>query len=258
MTRLARITLDSLACSRIEPPDDLLDEGQPVGGDGRHAGERQFERHGAGRRQRRTRLAESGPLFGRLDHDARRHRPAGDALAHLRTRDGAWSAARVRSVRHARRRARSRRRKCRARRRISLDRLPGRTSTTGGSARRRRVSSAFGAQFADALDQRMADIATRRPAEPQMRGRLERQDRKHGIDIGAHRAGAPGPPRPHRGRNVIEDRNRGRAPAHPARHLVGEIRTVDNDEGVRTRGDDAIGGFANAARRSSAAAAGWR
>ena len=42
----------------------------------------------------------------------------------------------------------------------------------------------------------------------------------------------PGPPRPDRRRDVIEDRDRRRAGAHPARDAVGEIRTVDDDQRI--------------------------
>ena len=40
-----------------------------------------------------------------------------------------------------------------------------------------------GAKLADLLDQRMADIAARRPAEPAVHVGLERQQRQHVVDV---------------------------------------------------------------------------
>ena len=73
-----------LACIRAAARSISSMQRDAIGGDGRHAGERKLERHRAGRRQRRARGAERGPFLGRLDHDARRHRPAGNAGAHVR------------------------------------------------------------------------------------------------------------------------------------------------------------------------------
>src|ERR1700733_12319735 len=92
----------------------------------------------------------------------------------------------------------------------------------------------------------MADIDAQRPAQALVRCRLERQDREHAVDIGAHGARAAGSPGPHCRRDVIDDRNRRRARTHTARNAVGEIGAVDNDERVGPRGDDRVGGFANA------------
>src|SRR5579863_506059 len=60
------------------------------------------------------------------------------------------------------------------------------------------------AQVTGALDERMADIGARRPAELDMDGRLERQDRQHLVDIIAHGTRASGPPRPNRRRDIVE------------------------------------------------------
>ena len=92
----------------------------------------------------------------------------------------------------------------------------------------------------------MADIDARRTAEPLVRGRLERQDGQHAIDIVAHGARPPGPPGPDRRRNIIEDGDRRRAGAHAPRDPVGEIRAIDDDQRVRARGDDGVGSLANA------------
>ena len=114
----------------------------------------------------------------------------------------------------------------------------------------------IGPQFGNALDQRMADIAARRTAELDIHRRLERQDGEHLIDISAHGAGAAGPPRPDRGRDVIEDRNFGREPAHAAGNPVGEIGTVDDHQSVRARRDHGGGGLRESGEKSSAAGAG--
>ena len=63
-----------------------------------------------------------------------------------------------------------------------------------------------------------------------MRRRLERQQRQHVVHIGAHGARAARPPGPHRGRDVVDDRNLRRRGAHLARHPMGEFGTVDDHQ----------------------------
>ena len=53
--------------------------------------------------------------------------------------------------------------------------------------------------------ERMADVAAGRPAQALVRGGLEGQQRQHMIDVGAHPARAARPPRPHAGRDVVDD-----------------------------------------------------
>ena len=65
---------------RVQPHDDLGEERDLVGGDRRHPGKREFERDRARCSKRRARGAERGPLFRRLDDDARNDRPAGNPL----------------------------------------------------------------------------------------------------------------------------------------------------------------------------------
>src|SRR5580704_12710632 len=106
----------------------------------------------------------------------------------------------------------------------------------------------IGPQFGDALDQRMANITARRTAELDVHRRLERQDGEDLIDISAHGARAAGPPRPDRGRDVIEDRDFGREPAHAAGDPMGEIGTIDDHQRIRSRGDHGGRGLANPAK----------
>src|SRR5271170_2130734 len=89
----------------------------------------------------------------------------------------------------------------------------------------------------------MADINARGAAEPTMGRRLERKDRKYAIYIIAHGPGAPRAPRPYRRRDIVNDRDRRHLGAHPAGDAVGEIGAVDDDDRVRTGGDDRIGRF---------------
>src|SRR5439155_27269397 len=70
-----------------------------------------------------------------------------------------------------------------------------------------------------------------------------RQQRQHVIDIFQHRARPPGPPRPHRGRHIIDDRNPGIFGANAFGDAVGEVRTVDDDENIRRRFRHRNGGF---------------
>ena len=102
----------------------------------------------------------------------------------------------------------------------------------------RRTFARLCAQFVEPLDQRMADIGARRAAEPHMSLRLERQQRQHMVDVARHLAGAPRPPGPDRRRHVIDDRQIRPAPRDPLRHLVREIRAVDDDEHVRLGSKD--------------------
>ncbi len=70
--RLVRMIEVPLSRDRRQPG---LDGVHLIGGDGRHAGERQFQRHRSGRGERRPRLAEGGLLFRLVGDDARLHRP---------------------------------------------------------------------------------------------------------------------------------------------------------------------------------------
>src|SRR5580693_4682789 len=106
----------------------------------------------------------------------------------------------------------------------------------------------IGPQFGNALDQGMADVKTRRAAELDIHRRLERQDGKHLIHISAHGAGAPRPPRPDRGRDVIEDGDCGRKPAHAAGDPMGEIGAVDDHQRIRACRDHGGCGFAYPAK----------
>ena len=58
------------------------------------------------------------------------------------------------------------------------------------------------------------------------------------VDVARHLAGAPGPPGPDRRRHVVDDRQIRPAPRDPLRHLVREIRAVDDDEHVGLGGED--------------------
>src|SRR5258708_19442385 len=62
--------------------------------------------------------------------------------------------------------------------------------------------------------------------------RFKRQQRKDMIDITEHRARAPLPPRPHRGRYIVDDRDRTIPRPHPSCHPMGEIGTVDDHENI--------------------------
>ena len=190
-------------------------------------------------------LRKADHFSARLDHDTRLHSPAGDGFAQLR---GDMGNGRDHELDRPDARGNA------------LDRVAENAGKTPDLVRpaarqgqnKRRIGQpaprliGIWAQFADALDQRMADIAARRPAELDMDGRLERQDRQHLVDISAHGARASGPPCPNRRRDVVEDRNRRREPAHPAGDPMREVRAVDDDERVRARGDDGLRGFADA------------
>src|ERR1700737_1738867 len=89
----------------------------------------------------------------------------------------------------------------------------------------------------------MTDIAAWRTPQPAILLRLERQQGKHMIDIGAHRARPAGPPRPNRGRNVVDNRNRGIAGPNPPCHPMGKIGAVDDHENVGRGFRHGSGGF---------------
>src|SRR5579883_3002624 len=106
----------------------------------------------------------------------------------------------------------------------------------------------IGPQQRDLFGERMADEGARGTAEPRVRVWLERQQSKHVVDIGAHRTGAAGPPRPDRGRHIVDDRDGGPRRPHPPRDPVGEVRAVDDDQHVRPYRDDALGRGADVAQ----------
>ena len=114
----------------------------------------------------------------------------------------------------------------------------------GRGARRARPARAGGARPAPGAARSsrsisgMADIGAGRAAEAPVRLRLERQQRQHVVDIGAHLARPPGPPGPDARADVVDDREVRPAPAHARGDRVGEIRAVDDDEHVRLGRDD--------------------
>ena len=216
-----------------------------VGADQRHAGERELERDGARRGERRARAAEGGELLRFADDDARRARPSRGERAHLALdmRQG-----RQNDVERARLALGGGDRRAEIGHQ-SRDHRAARAGQ-GEDDRRRRGAPArlvsVRPQFGEPLDQRMADIDAVRAAEPRMRFRLERQQRQHAIDIGAHRRRAAGPPRPDRRADIVDHRQiRQRAP-DAARDAMGEIGAVDDDERVGARGDDRRRGAADA------------
>ena len=189
ITRLARMTAAAaLIMRRARMASSTTDA---IGRDSRHAGEREFERHRAGRRQRRARDPERRPfLAGSTTMRGCTAQPA--VPARPGRRDAGPSAAR----------APRRQRACAT---ISIvapkirEQAPHLAAAAAGQHQKdRRIGIAaarllgVGPQLADVLDQRMADIGAGRSAEPRMHGRLERQEREHMIDIGAHRARPPG------------------------------------------------------------------
>src|SRR3954465_1124514 len=89
----------------------------------------------------------------------------------------------------------------------------------------------------------MADIAAGRPVQPAIGLRLERQQRQHMIDIFQHRARPPGPPRPHRRRDIVDDRNPGILGANAFGDAMGEVRAVDDHKNIRRRFRHRNGGF---------------
>ena len=133
-----------------------------------------------------------------------------------------------------------------AMRRISLARLPGSTSNSGGSASRRPRILGVRAQMPGPFAQRMSDEGARRPVQSPHRRRLERQERQHMIDVSAHGARAARPPCPHGRTHIVDDRDRRRTRAHAPRDTMGEFRAVDDHEDIRLGRNDGVGGLADA------------
>ena len=147
-----------------QPGDRWPRQVQAIGRDHRHAGERQFEGHGARRGQGGAGAAKRRPFLGRLNHDARRHGPVRPPPPSWRQQCGTVGITTSIAPTCAARRP-SASPNIPGSRRISLERLPGSASTSGGSASRRAASCGIGPQLGDALDQRMADIGAGRTAE---------------------------------------------------------------------------------------------
>ncbi len=192
---------------------------------------REFQRHGAGFGERGARDAERRALFLFADHDSRRDRPAPRALGNgfLQMRHGR----KHELERHA---LGPQPRQRLAEHRHVVPDLAAPASRQHQQHRRRLVPAFLlldgGPQARDLLGQGMADIAAGRPAQPAVFLRFERQQRQHVIDIDAHRLRPAGPPCPDRGRDIVDDRDRGIARTHAPRHPVGEVGTVDDDEYV--------------------------
>ena len=160
------------------PADQRFERRDLVGRDHRNAGEREFERHGAGLRQRRARDAEGRALLLRSRPRSAARSATSPLPAAPAPQDAASSAARSRPARPARPRWATVSPNVPIRRWISPLRLPGRTSRIGRRGEPPLCLVRVRAQVADLLGQRMPDIAARRPAEPAMNVRLERQQRR--------------------------------------------------------------------------------
>ncbi len=90
------------------------------------------------------------------------------------------------------------------------------------------------------FNQRVSDVGGRRTAEAFVRGWLERQQRQDMIDIGAHFACAPRPPRPHARRHVVDDGDVRRPLADALGDGMRELGGIDDDDGVGLGGDGRI------------------
>ena len=73
-----------------------------------------------------------------------------------------------------------------------------------------------------------------------MRRRLERLEGEHVVDIGAHLARPPRPPRPHARADVIDDRQRRQPAADALGDGVREFGAVDDDDRVRAALHDGV------------------
>ena len=165
----------------------------PVGDDHRHAGKRQFQRHGARGGERGMGAAEGGELLpprrrrsvgltGQSRDAGRGSRRRGAATAGRTTSTGPTRSATSATV--SPKRAISRR--------TSLRRLPGRTSRTGATPGVERRPLA-GGRAAARRAARSADGRHRCVGGPPSRAmhlRLERQDGEQVVDEPRHRRGA--------------------------------------------------------------------
>ena len=162
--------------------------------------------------------AEGGMFFVRLGHDARRHAPVArppprTVSASRGTAGTTTSSAPIRSATRPPRRRISP--PCAGSRRCGCPAAPAAAADRPGAGALPRHS---GAARATCSTERMADEGGGRPAQPLHGGGLERQQRQHMIDIGAHGARAPRPPGPDRRADIVDDRDlRARARARGAR-----------------------------------------
>ena len=225
----------------------------PIGRDHRHAGERQLERHRARFGERRTGDPERRPLFLLADHHPRLHRPAPPApavTASCRCGMVGRTSFEGASLPHAAAQRLRRIPPYDARSRCGDFRA---APEEPAAARPAAVVPPGWAAAADLFGQGMTDIAAGRPAQPAIFLRFERQQGQHVIDIGAHRACPAGPPRPDRGRHVIDDRDRGIAGPNASCHPMGEVGAVDDHEDIG-RGSATASAVRGSAAGSSATA----
>ncbi|MCC2103994.1 MAG: hypothetical protein KDJ20_08125, partial [Hyphomicrobiales bacterium] len=163
----------------------LLDARDLVGDDHGHAGKREFERDRAGRDERRARAAEGGEFRLIAEHDFRLVGPGAQLLANgvFEMRDSGQDDFHTTAMLRD------------AMQHLAEDRHQ---PFDLGAPRARHqqeyggivfaVARIFriGTQFVEMFDERVADEDTGRAAQLFMRRWLERKQREHAIDIGAH------------------------------------------------------------------------
>ncbi len=93
----------------------------------------------------------------------------------------------------------------------------------------------------------MTDVGALGATEALVRRRLEGQQSKHMIDVGAHAPGAAGPPCPNARTDVIDDGYRGAALADALGDRVGELGAIDDDDGIGLETDRRIDRVVDAA-----------
>lgn len=92
----------------------------------------------------------------------------------------------------------------------------------------------------------MADIGRRRPLKLAHGLGLERQHRQNMIDIAAHARRAFRLPGPYARADIVDDRQIRQRVANATRDTMGEIRTIDDQQGIGARSNNGIRRLADA------------
>ena len=213
-----------------QPRNHRLEGMQTVGRNCRHAGKRQLERHRAGRRERDRALrnaahfsAGSTTIRGWMVQPATASRSCEAIWGTVGSTSSIGPALAASCA-------------------IAAPNMPGEPPDLAdrlpGNARiRRRIGKppfrllSIGPQFAKALDQRMADIGARRPAEPRMDCGLERQDAR---ERGRHKRAWRAPVRAARPKPTAK-RNRGSGIDGARRRTRRATRCVKSGLSIMTR-----------------------
>jgi hypothetical protein len=200
-----------------------------IGGDHRHAGQRQLQRHGAGDRDRRDGLAKGLPFARRGAGDEHRHVPGADGVEHELLFVPRGGQHEIRNLRMALQRQRHL---------LHQRQVPAQLAAAAAGEEQQRTTRGLRVAQDGVLQRGMADIGGGRPVEPLHHRRLERQHGQHFVEQWLEKRCALRLPGPDAGRDVKQDAAGVAAPAQLLRHHLAEHLGIDEHHQVGFGGED--------------------